>query len=204
MFAMASPRTAEDFLLVNDKGLADWMVLMRGMNSLIDSSQPDLLAGPLALMFQSGHRRYQMRSSEPFMLGSIHDNQVLLLQQRILDSCTDPGRAEAYIGAINELRKSLTVLYAYAEVYEGSDAFVWVFRTPDAYFSLLREKDESALCIFAFFCVCLDRLSGHWWAKGWSTHLMNQVYRLVDDQHRWWIEWPINQVGGLRALQNLS
>ncbi|KIN04323.1 hypothetical protein OIDMADRAFT_159751 [Oidiodendron maius Zn] len=204
MFAMASPRTPEDFLLVNDKGLADWMILMRGMNSILDSSEPNLFAGPLGLMFQSGHRRFQLRSSEPFMLGSPHDDQVLLLQQRILDSCVDPERGNAYMGALAEVRKSLTVLFAYAETYEGSDAFIWVFRTPEEYFVLLREQDQSALCIFAFFCVSLHRLSGHWWAHGWSIHLMSQIYRLVDEEHRWWIQWPIDQIGGLRALQDFS
>jgi hypothetical protein len=204
MFAMASPRTAEDFLLVNDKGLADWMVLMRGMNSIIDPSESPLFAGPLGLMFQSGHRRYQFRSSEPYMLGSVHDDQVLLLQQRILDSCIDPGRVEAYVGALTEVRKSLTVLFSYTETYEGSDAFVWVFKTPESYFALLKEQDQAALCIFAFFCVSLDRLSEHWWGQGWSIHLMNQVYRLLDGEHRWWIQWPIDQIGGLRALQNLG
>lgn len=204
MFAMASPRTPEDFLLVNDKGLADWMVLMRGMNSIIDSSQLTLLSGPLGLMFQSGHRRFQVRSSEPFMLGSEHDNQVLILQQRILDSCVDRARVDAYMGALSEVRKSLTVLFAYAESYEGSDAFIWVFKTPETYFSLLKEQDQSALCIFAFFCVGLHRLSGHWWAQGWSIHLMNQIYRLVDEVHRWWIQWPIDQIGGMRILQNLT
>jgi hypothetical protein len=204
LFAMASPRTPQDFLLVNGKGLADWMVLMRGMNFIIDSSESNLLAGPLALMFQSGHRRYQERLNEPFTLGSVHDDQVLLLQQRILDSCANSGNVDAYTGALMEVRKSLTVLYAYAETYEVSDAFVWVFKTPEAFFSLLRSKDQAALCIFAFFCVSLDRLSGHWWAQGWSTHLLSQIYRLVDDQHRWWIQWPIDQVGGLRALQDLT
>jgi hypothetical protein len=204
LFAMASPRTPEDFLLVNNKGLADWMVLMRGMNSIIDSSEPTLLSGPLGLMFQSGHRRCMLRSAEPFMLGSVHDDQVLMLQRHILDSCADPGRAEAYIGAVTELRKSLTVLYAYTETYEASDSFIWVFKTPDAYFDYLKEHDQTALCIFAFFCVLLHRLSEHWWAKGWSTHLMNQVYRLVDEEHRWWVQWPIDQIGGLGILHDLQ
>lgn len=203
MFAMASPRTPEDFLLVNEKGLADWVVLMRGMNSIINSSEPTLLAGPLAPIFQSGQRRNDKRSAEPFMLGSVHDDQVVLLQQRILDSCMDPERVDAYKGALTEVRKSLTILFAYSETYEVSDAFVWVFETPEAYFALLREQDQAALCIFAFFCVGLDRLSGNWWADGWSIHLMNQIFRLVDDEHRWWIQWPIDQVGGLRVLQNL-
>jgi hypothetical protein len=204
MFAMASPRTPEDFLLVNNKGLADWMVLMRGMSSIIDSSEPTLLSGPLGFMFQSGHRRFMLRSSEPFMLGSVHDDQVLMLQRHILDSCVDLGRAEAYIGAVTELRKSLTVLYAYTETYEASDALIWVFRTPETYFVYLKEQDQTALCIFAFFCVLLHRLSEQWWAKGWSTHLMNQVYRLVDEDHRWWVQWPIDQIGGLGILHDLQ
>ena len=203
IFAMACPRTSEDFLLVNEKGLADWVVLLRGLHSIINSSESTLFAGPLGLMFQSGHQRYEKRSSEPFMLGSAHDDQVVLLQQRILDSCMDSGRVDAYRGALTEVRKALTVLFAFSETYEGSDAFVWVFETPEAYLTLLREQDQAALCIFAFFCVSLDRLSRNWWAEGWSIHLMNQIYRLVDDEHRWWIQWPIDQIGGLKVLQYL-
>lgn len=134
------------------------------------------------------------------MLGSPHDDQVLLLQQRILDSCVDPERVDTYIGALTNIRQSLTTLFAFAETYEGSDAFVWVIKTPETYFILLRKQDQPALCIFAFFCVILHHLSKTWWAHGWSIHLMKQIYRLVDEGHRLWIKWPIEQIGGLRVL----
>ena len=202
IFAMASPRTPEDFLLVNDNGLADWMILMRGMSSIIDSSKPALHTGALSQMFQSGHRRFTVRSNEPFKLGSDHDNQVQALQQRIMDSCRDPRQAEAYLGALSELRKSFTVLYTYIDTYEATDAFIWVFKIPEAYLELLKEKDQDALCIFAFFCVVMHQLSALWWAQGWSTHLMNQIYRLMDEEHRWWVQWPIDQIGGMDILQN--
>ncbi|KFY24077.1 hypothetical protein V491_02297 [Pseudogymnoascus sp. VKM F-3775] len=204
IFAMARPRTPEDFLLVNDKGLADWMVIMRGMSSIIGSAEPTLFSGPLGLMFQYGHRRFQLRSLELSMHRSVHDEQVQVLQHRILSSCVGPGLTEAYIGALTELRKSLNVLYAYAQTYEASDAFIWVFRTPEAYFVLLKNQDLSALCIFAFFCVILHQLAAHWWAKGWSTHLMNQIYRLLDDEHRCWVQWPIEEIGGMRILEALQ
>ncbi|KFY76288.1 hypothetical protein V499_04014 [Pseudogymnoascus sp. VKM F-103] len=203
IFAMARPRTQEDFLLVNDKGLANWMVLMRGMSSIIGSATPTLFSGPLGPMFQNGHRRFLLRSPEPPMDSSVHGEEVKLLQQRILSSCVDPRLIEAYIGALTELHMSLNVLYTYAETYEASDAFIWVFRTPEAYFVLLKNQDPGALCIFAFFCVLLHQLGAHWWAKGWSTHLMDQIYRLLDDEHRYWVQWPIKQIEGMRIPEAL-
>ncbi|KAH8804384.1 hypothetical protein F5884DRAFT_406326 [Xylogone sp. PMI_703] len=203
IFALASPRTPEDFLLVNSKGFADWIVLIRGTNSIIDSSEQTLYAGPLGLMFQTGRVRFASQSSEPFMLGSEHDNQVQLLQQRILSSCVDPGRTEAYTIALSEIRKSLNVLYSFAETYEATDAFIWVFRAPESYFALLKDQDQDALCIFALYCVLLHQLTTHWWAEGWSIHLMNQIYRLLDDQHQYWVQWPIKQIGGMTLLRDV-
>lgn len=197
IFAMATPRKPEDFLLVNNKGLADWMVLTRGLKSIIESSEPTLFSGPLGLVFQSGHLRFQLRSSEPFMHGSLHDNEVQILQRRILDSTTnpDPLCTEAYTKALTELRKSLNSLYVCAETYEASDAFIWVFRIPETYLEMLKHQDQSALCIFAFFCIILHQSSAHWWAQGWGSHIMSQVYHSLDDEHRRWVQWPIEQIG---------
>lgn len=205
MFAMASPREPEDFLLVNNKGLADWMVLIRGMSSIIELSQPTLFSGSLGLIFQNGSLRFQARSSEPFILGSIHDNQVLTLQERLFNSTTspDPVRSSAYMEALSELRKSLNILYGHSETHEASDAFIWVFEIPETYLILLTNQDQGALCIFGFFCILLHRLSECWWAQGWSTHLMGQVYRILDDEHRGWVQWPIQELGGMGALQNI-
>lgn len=202
IFAMASPRKPEDFLLVNSKGLADWMVLMRGISSIIDSSEQKLFSGPLGLVFQSGHHRFKLRSSEPFMIGSAHDNEVQLLQQRILNSCVDPTHTEAYTMALAEMRKSLNTLYGSSKTYEASDAFIWVFRAPEAYFVLLQEQEQNAICIFALFCLLLHKLTMYWWAEGWSVHLMNQVCRLLDESHRSWVKWPIEQIGGMVILKD--
>lgn len=205
MCAMASPRKPEDFLLVNNNGLADWIGLIRGMSSIIKSSEPALFSGSLGLIFQNGSLRLQPRSSEPFMFGSVHDGQVLMLQRRLLDVPTspDPVRTLAYTEALVELRKSINSLHVHAETHEESDAFIWVFRLPETYLILLKGQDQGALCIFAFFCILLHRLSESWWAQGWGTHLMNQVYSLLDDEHRSWVQWPIEQLGGMGALQDL-
>ncbi|KAK4032368.1 hypothetical protein C8A01DRAFT_50819 [Parachaetomium inaequale] len=48
-----------------------------------------------------------------------------------------------------------------------------------------------AVAIFAFFCMLLKKLDGHWWMQGWGGHLIAYIYDLLDDEGRLWIHWAV-------------
>ena len=114
---------------------------------------------------------------------------------RIHAHCTDPAELETYSQAIRELRDCYIVVYQSATALEASDIFAWLFQISDQYLTLLKGRTQEALSIFAFFCVVPRKLEMHWWMEGFSSHVMSQIYELLDEEHRLWIRWPIDEIG---------
>ena len=70
-----------------------------------------------------------------------------------------------------------------------------MYKVQDGFLALLNARHPKALCVLAFFCVILHRLEYNWWFQGWGTHLIERLYGALDDGHRLWIRWPIQQIG---------
>jgi hypothetical protein len=194
-FTLASPRKDSDFLLVGENGIAEWMLLVKGTSYIIDSMYDSLLQGSLAPMFIAGHKRNDLRqkimANTPAEGDPIHD-----LAQLIKDTTINQQSKQVYIGAIELLHNSFTFIYQQGiPGFEIGDVFTWVFRVSDDYLQLLHTHEQEALVIFAFFCVVLKRLDSHWWAEGWSIHLISKIYKLLDGEHKLWVRWPIEQIG---------
>lgn len=100
--------------------------------------------------------------------------------------------------AISELQKSFAV--AYSGVYdtlESSDVFIFLFCVSGDYLTLLKDRTQESLAIFAHFCIIAKKLEHYWWSDGWSEHLMSQIYAMLDEEHRLWIRWPMEEIGWL-------
>jgi hypothetical protein len=194
LYAIASPRKPEDFLVVGETGIAPWLIMIRGIRSIMAASEATLLSGPLGPMFQDRLRRVQLRESR-MNKKSTGEEQLKELQHLIAETIADQEKLSIYVEAIKELRKSFTALYLGQDNYGSTDVFIWVFLVSEEYLLLLREQTPESLCIFAFYCVFIHQLNSYWWVEGWSTYLMNQICLLLDEQHRQWIWWPVEQVG---------
>ena len=193
IFSLGRPRTPEDSLVVEEAGVVTWLTLLRGTRSIIESSHTAVRSGPLGPMFQNELRRVQLRDM-PSYNHSIEEKQLEELQRTIAKATTDQRILKTYTEAIEELRKSYMVLYNNPHTYEFTDVFIWVLRASDEYLQLLNEQTQESLCIFAFFSVVLYQLRSHWWIEGWGSNLIAQIYLLLDEEHRWWIQWPLEQV----------
>ena len=102
------------------------------------------------------------------------------------------------MAAIVELRKSFAVAYSEEiAVLESSDVFIFLFRVSEEYLYLLKDRTQESLAIFAYFCIITKRLENAWWSQGWSDHLMSQIHDLLDEEHRLWIRWPMEEIGWL-------
>ena len=73
--------------------------------------------------------------------------------------------------------------------------FIWLFRILDEYVQLLNQRRQEALVVFAFFCVILKRFDHIWYMSGWSTHILGNIWYMLDEQHRLWIQWPMEETG---------
>ncbi|KAH8819487.1 hypothetical protein F5884DRAFT_760673 [Xylogone sp. PMI_703] len=191
IFALANPRTSDEFFLVSEHGMPEWPSLLQGTKSIIQSSYHILHSGSLGPMFEAGRRRVEIRDQTVIEWQHLGEIRKLLIStvadQRLLD---------VYIAAAEELERSFVAFFNRdLEDFEGTDIFVWLFRSSEEYLSLLKNKAQEALSLFAYSCVLLRKLEKHWWMEGWSTHMLEWIYYSLDKEHRLWIQWPIEEIG---------
>lgn len=73
--------------------------------------------------------------------------------------------------------------------------FAWMYRLDDAFVDRVRENDPIALVLLAHFAQLLTTLKKCWFMDGWAEHLLENSSRMLDQEHRKWVEWPRIQVG---------
>jgi hypothetical protein len=194
---IATPRKAEDFLLVGENGVADWLALVKGTSFIVGTTEDTLFKGSLGPMFSAGRRRTQLRDKYIAEVQK-EDNPLTELRDFVEKTTFDSQDAVIYLDAIDQLRKSFISFSEQGQRvpgFESADVFIWVFEVDDRYLKLLREQTQEALCIFAYFCVLLQRVNSYWWMEGWATHLIAKIYHPLDEEHRLWIRWAIEEIG---------
>ncbi|KAF3021632.1 hypothetical protein E8E14_014107 [Neopestalotiopsis sp. 37M] len=73
--------------------------------------------------------------------------------------------------------------------------FAWMYRLDDAFVDRVREKDPIPLVLLAYFAQLLTTLKKCWFMDGWAEHLLENTSRMLDEEHRKWVEWPRIQCG---------
>lgn len=196
ILTLASPRQPGDLLVMGTSGLHEWLALFRGVQVIVRSFHDDLKSGVLRAMFTSGGRSYDFRDEQNN--ATEEDSRLYELRYVTRQSVSDQRLLDIYMATIDELKKSFAVAYSKpGHMLETSDVFIFLFCISDDYLSLLRDRTQESLAVFAHFCIITKRLENHWWAGGWSYHLMSEIYQLLDAEHRLWIRWPMEEIGWL-------
>lgn len=117
------------------------------------------------------------------------------LRARIEAAVADPDLLRTYAHALDELDLALVVRQDPEAPRDVLDAMVWLWVMSDEFVPLLRVPTQEAVAIFAHFCVLLKHHESHWWLQGWGDHVMRRAHEILDEEHRAWIEWPIQEIG---------
>jgi hypothetical protein len=139
------------------------------------------------------------------------------LQSVINKSCTEAELLPIYNDVIDQLRRVLSMLVLdnpspdsdgdttmspakgpqLCPKLEAWDIFVWQWDAAKDFIPLLRgsEPRQEAVVIYAHFVIMLKKLENQWWLEGWARHLMERVWESLDEEHRQWIRWPIEELG---------
>ena len=194
LISCAKPRGVNDFLLIGDSGLAEWLILFRGSRSIIFTYIDTLRRGPLAAMFSIGQRRTSSSTGDPPAL----PQPLQDLKCYLSETPTSPELLHVQLTAVDELSKSFAIVFdedAIGKPHDPAEVFVWLFRVSAEYLNMLGQRSPEALAIFAHYCVLLKQLEWAWWMQGWSMHLIAGVYHTLGYEHRAWIRWPMEQIG---------
>ncbi|UQC77622.1 uncharacterized protein CLUP02_03091 [Colletotrichum lupini] len=193
-FALACPRKSSDSLIMGESSFPDWLFLLRGTRSLLKELDPHTYAGPLTPMFNHGRERYMHTRDE----SKIQSDLLADLQRLVNKTCADAALLPIYNRAIDELRRTLSVfLWDGGRGMDITDAFVWKYLMAEDFLPLLKSPGhtQEAVAIFSHFCILLKRLENEWWLQGWATHLISRAWAVLDQDHRLWIQWPIEELG---------
>lgn len=193
-FAIASPRKPGD-LLLGETGVVDWVFLLKGTVSIVSTKPEAVEKGVFGPMFRSGARRTAVREE---LASDFHgdDDPLRELRDRINSSKLSVEDLQMYLMVIDELRKSFAIIYKQKHSdYEPADVLSLLFKLPDAFVHNYQNRSQESLAIFAHFCVLLVYANGRWWLEGSGVHFLSQTYNLLDEEHRLWIRWPIEESG---------
>ncbi|OQE01628.1 hypothetical protein PENVUL_c042G05930 [Penicillium vulpinum] len=192
IISCAKPRIRHDFWANSDRDI-EWLTLFRGTTHIIMSSDNSLKTGLLAPMFAIGHRKKLARDARsdrptpPFLL---------VLKQLLQDTVQDRDELECYHKSIDDMAMSFaTVDEIGSNNCETSDIFIWLLRVSDQYFAYFQQRTPEAMVIFGYFCVVMKEMEWAWWMQGFSVHTISGIYYLLDEEHRCWLQWPMQQVG---------
>tara|TARA_R110002060_G_scaffold37294_1_gene48369 strand:+ start:320 stop:1246 length:927 start_codon:yes stop_codon:yes gene_type:complete len=108
----------------------------------------------------------------------------------------DPAKLRAYSDTISIFQATWVVVNnSLPGELESADLLLGLYNVPVEYIALLKENDHAALVIFAYAGVALKALECYWWLQGRSVHLVSEIWKLLDEKHRAWMEWPLQVTG---------
>lgn len=195
--ALGSPRKADGTLLVGESSCPEWMALLKGTKSILAVMGDKVRTGRLAFLFERSRKRNEARrGSVPPEAARLRSRlEAFDRLQRLMDAgVQDAGHLRTYTTAIALLRDSSHVLEGARHV-NFSDAFIWVWQVADDFLPLLQAPTQEAVAVLAHFCVHLKELESLWWFRGWADHLISRAWEMLDEEHRLWIRWPVEEIG---------
>jgi hypothetical protein len=216
--ALGSPKGGSDSLIMGESLTPSWLTMLRSSEPILQVLNPQNYKGPLGPIFAFGRSRWNI------IFGNSHpvDGSLLMdLQSAVNKSCTELAPLAIYNDTIERLRRVLSMVFEipaggndgdghsalgtnpkYLPKLEAWDIFVWQWDVAKEFIALLRETppQQEAVTIYAHFLIMLKKLESHWWLEGWAKHMMERVWDCLDEEHRLWIQWPIEELGWVPPL----
>lgn len=192
VYGFESPKAADSLGMFNynEEQSDDWLPLIRGVNSIIQSVWPWIKSGRL-----SGLLHDHIQESARTELPNVLSEQLSQLNTLFENSSAGQEAIGAYKTAL-EILRSCFVRMNNRPPYECevSIAFLWPVIVPVEFLKRLNMREPEALILLAHYCVILHHLDDYWWMRGWAMHIINNIHRELDDNWRYWIQWPTSVV----------
>lgn len=190
--ALGTPRDPSASLLIGERVLPDWIFLLNGVHHLLSALQSTSYSGILSPVLKNGADRWRAsHRSEHQDANLLHD-----LTANVRSTVTDPEELKIYDKAIRELRCQISLVFSSErQDLDIMDAMVWHFVMADSFMPLLKQMKQEAVAIFAHSLVIFNAFEGHKWLHGWDAFLMSRIWDILDEEHRLWIQWPVEEIG---------
>ncbi|KAH8808801.1 hypothetical protein F5884DRAFT_845174 [Xylogone sp. PMI_703] len=166
----------------------EWINLIRGVKVVLHPVFNCVKAGPLSAILSIQDTSDIDLDAQDGEVGM----QVLRLKEIWSSDTSKSEDAECYNIAVDLLRQTV-VWMTQCLTSESSrywcGPFLWIHYVLEGYVDRLRERQPSALVIFACFGALIHRLDGLWWG------IVEEVSLILGPYWSPWIEWPRYVVG---------
>ncbi|KAH8647243.1 hypothetical protein BX600DRAFT_151889 [Xylariales sp. PMI_506] len=192
-FAIAPPR--QDFR--SSSGvirLPDWLFLFQGVRTFhVHIPKETRHSGALAPLFSRGRSmRHARRAISSFDDGPPSQRCLRELLELIEQHVTDDNHKGIYAKSIEKLEISFAQMESGTS--DPSSIFIWLFEMQEEFMPLLRIPTQEAVATLAYFTALFKYFPDTWWIDGCAEHLIQRIYALLDEEHRLWISWPMEQL----------
>lgn len=195
-YTLANGPKERDFLVFGDHGLAEWLVLFRGLRAVMETAGGNSMrAGSLSPLFDATQQRVQKWNDHDL---STEHPPIAELRQLAREITADNPNLATYLAAIDNLSRCYACIFAAdgnSITGHSQTVFIWLYRISDDFVLCLQQRQPMALTIFAYFVVLMNELGSLWWLSGWVYHLLGGIYDALDEGNRPWIRWPIEKLG---------
>lgn len=166
--------------------MPEWLLLLRGIYSVLTSVGQWLQAGPMAPIL-GGAKPTIVYSNNPndFRLAAL----LPLLYTSISTSPERQAEIDIYRIALDELRRASCLPYSPSgSINMRSAPYRFLVRVPQAYITLLDQRRPDALVLMAYHCVLLKHAEPCWHVDGHARRMLTIIHEQLNEEWRRWIE----------------
>ncbi|KAK3690541.1 hypothetical protein B0T22DRAFT_481714 [Podospora appendiculata] len=187
--------------------LIDTFLLVKGIRSVLNSSVATLASGPLAGFFQPppAHTSDTPQPHSP-ILGRLAAQMQSLAAKLPLPSPSPLTQEQIGIIQAEIAHFIETTAFAAAAVPESPQNQVmvsWPIFMTDGFLEMVRERNEAAMAVMAYYCVVMHAAAeDYWFVGGWAESVVREIEAGMDEEGRWREDsaWALGWVRGLVVL----
>lgn len=176
---------------------ASWIPLIRGLGPVIERVREHVAAGPLSSLLDI----VKWMELRPGLEYDIEDQQISRIADIWHERDHNSELAEIYDQTMFALRKCnmwLKQSHAWqddngppkANYGPWSAPFIWTSTVPEAFFTLLQQRQPPAMIIFACFGALVHKMEDYWWIEGCGKSIVEVVDHCLGPYWSEWMDWP--------------
>lgn len=177
--------------------LVDVLILVKGIGSVLNSSQELLRSGPLSGLFSLHPGTEQSNAALDRVVLAVGDFLVEIAETESDARVRGIVHADAY--------RLITVIrdtFVKTSRPEYRVLAAWPIHMSDDLIRLLRQRNQAALALMSYYCVVFHaaELQGYWFLQGWASGVIRDISKTMDDPWKRHSAWALGWITGHAAM----
>jgi len=193
--AASSVNRTADGPTVDD--LVDVLILVKGIGSVLNSSQELLRSGPLSGFFSLTPGPEQSNAALDRVVLAVGDFLVEIAETESDGRVRGIIHADAY-RLITVIRDTLVK----TSRPEYRVLAAWPIHMSDDLIRLLRQRNQAALALMSYYCVVFHaaELQGYWFLQGWASGVIRDISKTMEGPWKRHSAWALGWITGHAAM----